>query len=93
MRGMFALALWDRRTRRLILARDRLGKKPLYYAATPAAFLFGSEIKALLAWPGLPRHPNCGGGVCAAPYFLRQTVHHDSPASARQIAGARWSIR
>lgn len=58
MRGMFALALWDRRSRRLILARDRLGKKPLYYAATDSAFLFGSEIKAVLAWPGLARRPN-----------------------------------
>src|SRR6266853_1097208 len=63
LRGMFALALWDRRTRRLILARDRLGKKPLYYrpgGSMPngAAFLFGSEIKAVLAWPGVPRTPN-----------------------------------
>src|SRR5580704_5772825 len=55
MRGMFALALWDRRSRQLILARDRLGKKPLYYAPTATAFLFGSEIKAVLAWPGLSR--------------------------------------
>src|SRR5271169_4647597 len=55
LRGMFALAIWDRRSQRLILARDRLGKKPLYYAATATAFLFGSEIKALLAWPGVPR--------------------------------------
>jgi asparagine synthase (glutamine-hydrolysing) len=60
LRGMFALALWDRRSRRLILARDRIGEKPLYYAPTPGAFLFGSEIKALLAWPGLPRRPNLG---------------------------------
>src|SRR5260221_1717028 len=60
MRGMFALALWDRRSRQLILARDRLGKKPLYYAPTGSAFLFGSEIKALLAWPGLARIPNLG---------------------------------
>src|SRR6266404_3896901 len=55
LRGMFALAIWDRRSQRLILARDRLGKKPLYYAATATTFLFGSEIKALLAWPGVPR--------------------------------------
>src|SRR5260370_22885837 len=59
---MYGLAVWDRRSRRLILARDRIGKKPLYYAAPEgapgAAFLFGSEIKALLAWPGMARTPN-----------------------------------
>src|SRR5262249_2111554 len=58
LRGMFALAIWDQRSRRLVLARDRIGKKPLYYAATADAFLFGSEIKALLAWPELPRTPD-----------------------------------
>ena len=58
LRGMFALAIWDRRSQRLILVRDRVGKKPLYYAATETAFLFGSEIKALLTWPGLAREPN-----------------------------------
>ena len=55
LRGMFALAIWEQRSQRLILARDRIGKKPLYYAPTAEALLFGSEIKALLAWPGLPR--------------------------------------
>ncbi len=55
MRGMFALALWDRRSQQLILARDRLGEKPLYWGRTRTAFLFGSEIKALLAWPDMPR--------------------------------------
>jgi len=55
LRGMFALAIWDQRSQRLILARDRLGKKPLYYAPTATAFLFGSEIKAVLAWPGWSR--------------------------------------
>jgi asparagine synthase (glutamine-hydrolysing) len=55
LEGMFALAIWDARERRLILARDRLGVKPLYYATLPGAILFGSEIKALLAHPRVSR--------------------------------------
>ncbi|RME33050.1 MAG: asparagine synthase (glutamine-hydrolyzing) [Gammaproteobacteria bacterium] len=51
-RGMFALALWDRRERRLSLARDRFGEKPLYYAVNGSAFIFASELKAL------HRHPD-----------------------------------
>ncbi len=49
LRGMFGIALWDQRTRRLLLARDRMGKKPLFYARRGDALLFGSEIKAILA--------------------------------------------
>jgi len=49
--GMFALALWDRAQRRLSLARDRAGEKPLYYGRVGPAFLFGSELKALQAYP------------------------------------------
>ena len=52
--AMAALALWDGGKRRLLLARDRLGKKPLHYALTPEAFVFGSEIKALLRHPSVP---------------------------------------
>jgi asparagine synthase (glutamine-hydrolysing) len=58
LRGMFALAIWDRRTHRMVLARDRLGKKPLYWARTRSALIFGSEIKTLHAWPDLPREPD-----------------------------------
>ncbi|MBV9620788.1 MAG: asparagine synthase (glutamine-hydrolyzing), partial [Gammaproteobacteria bacterium] len=49
--GMFALALWDGEQRRLSLARDRAGEKPLYYGRTGSAFLYGSELKALRAHP------------------------------------------
>lgn len=47
--GMFALALWDRKTRELTLARDRMGEKPLYYTSQNGCFLFGSELKAIRA--------------------------------------------
>src|SRR6185369_1116828 len=47
--GMFAFAVWDNKERTLTLARDHVGIKPLYYALTPAAFIFGSEVKAILA--------------------------------------------
>jgi asparagine synthase (glutamine-hydrolysing) len=55
LRGMFAFALWDRPRRRLLLARDRVGIKPLYYYRDSEKLLFGSELKAVLAYPGVAR--------------------------------------
>lgn len=56
--GMFALAIWDVEQRTLLLARDRMGEKPLYYHAGRDAFVFGSELRALLAHPAVPRELN-----------------------------------
>ena len=53
LRGMFAFAIWDRRSKTLFAARDRLGIKPFYYRCDGHTFLFGSEIKALLSCPGV----------------------------------------
>ena len=58
IRGMFALAIWDRNRRELFLARDRMGQKPLYYAIHNGRFLFASECKAILQVEGFPRHPD-----------------------------------
>ena len=53
--GMFAFAVWDESRRRLFLARDRMGEKPLYYYADGFTFVFGSELRALLEHPAVPR--------------------------------------
>src|SRR5215210_2679767 len=55
LRGMFALAIWDRQQRRLLLARDRFGIKPLFYAARGGRLAFASELTALAYSPGFSR--------------------------------------
>jgi asparagine synthase (glutamine-hydrolysing) len=55
LKGMFGLALWQERRRRLVLARDRMGIKPLYFCLRAGQIYFGSEMKALLAHPEIPR--------------------------------------
>ena len=55
LRGMFAFAIWDEKRQRLLLARDRMGQKPLFYRQESGRLTFGSELKALLQVPGAPR--------------------------------------
>jgi asparagine synthase (glutamine-hydrolysing) len=58
LRGMFAFALWDGERERFFAARDRLGKKPFFYAYTPSGLVFGSSIQAVLADPSISRDPD-----------------------------------
>jgi asparagine synthase (glutamine-hydrolysing) len=66
LRGMFAFAIWDAKRRRLFMARDRVGIKPLYYCQTARAFYFASELKAILADPDVSREVD----PCAIRQFL-----------------------
>jgi asparagine synthase (glutamine-hydrolysing) len=81
LRGMFAFAIWDLRAEKLLLARDRLGIKPLYYAAVADKLIFASEIKALLASGFVPRKLDPAGiraflqlGHIPAPWTAIQNV-------------------
>lgn len=58
LRGMFSIAIWDSRNQKLMLARDRVGKKPLFYAYDGNSIAFASEMKAILQVPGIPRELN-----------------------------------
>jgi asparagine synthase (glutamine-hydrolysing) len=89
LRGMFAFALWDARARRLLLARDRCGKKPLYYAHDGERLCFASELKALLQDPGLKRSINLEAlddylslGHIQAPTTIFQGITQLPPASS-----------
>jgi len=56
--GMFSIAIWDSVSKKIILARDRFGEKPIYYFNGPDTFVFASEIKSILAFPKVPRIPD-----------------------------------
>ncbi len=89
--GMFAFAIWDRRRKRLFLARDRSGKKPLYYYDDGRCFLFSSEIKSLLLHPGVSREPN----LEALPFYLTYG-YFPHPLTAYKnvnaLAPASWMV-
>jgi asparagine synthase (glutamine-hydrolysing) len=92
--GMFAFALWDREERRLTLARDRLGEKPLYYGWQGDVLLFGSELKALRAHPVFRNSIDRGvlaeyfrHGYIAAPQSIYQGIFKLLPGSYVQFSG------
>ncbi len=96
LRGMFAFALWDRRHRRLLLARDRVGKKPLYYIHDEERLLFGSELKALLGDPSVKRAVNLEVlddyltfGAVPAPRTIYQGIQQILPAHYLVWEGGR----
>ena len=87
LRGMFAFAIWDARRRQLLLARDRLGKKPLAYQWDGTAFRFASEVKAILQDPALTPRPDPGAlsryltfGYVPSPGSAFQGIRHLPPA-------------
>jgi asparagine synthase (glutamine-hydrolysing) len=87
--GMFALALWDEAERRLVLARDRAGEKPLFYSEASGEVLFASEIQALLCHPLVTRDLDpaaltafCGLGYVPGPRTMFQAVRAVAPGSA-----------
>ncbi|MCU7879177.1 MAG: asparagine synthase (glutamine-hydrolyzing) [Candidatus Thiodiazotropha sp. (ex Lucinoma aequizonata)] len=90
--GMFAFALWDRETRSLTLARDRVGEKPLYYGYNGKLFLFGSELKALRAHPDFKSEINRHSlalmqrlAYIPAPYSIYQGIHKLPPGTLLTI--------
>ena len=96
LRGMFAIALWDIRNRRLLLARDRVGKKPLYYTQDGERLLFGSELKALMTDPSVKRALNVEAlddylsfGAVPAPRTIYQNVQQVPPAHYLVWEGGR----
>jgi len=100
LEGMFGLAVWDETRRRLVLARDRAGEKPLFWADVGNELRFASEIQALLEFPDQPRRLNHKAlrlyhalGYVPAPYTLFDGINKLPPASLLIAEGARTEIR
>ena len=98
LRGMFAFALWDRPRRRLVLARDRVGIKPLYVYRDREKLLFGSEPKAILAHPEVARKVDPAAledylafGVVPGPRSIFQGIEKLPPARVLTVSADDWS--
>ena len=100
LRGIFAYAVYDSIQKRVVLARDRLGVKPLYYHLTPDLLLFGSEPKALLAHESMPSRPNLDAihlylryGYCPAPYAAFEGMNQLEPGSMLAVTEGDSRLR
>jgi asparagine synthase (glutamine-hydrolysing) len=99
-RGMFAIAIWVQSERRLILARDRMGIKPLYYAEHEGEICFGSELKCIFAHPEVPRNLSMAGLNCylslnyvPAPYTLVEGITKLLPGHVLQWRNGNTNVR
>jgi asparagine synthase (glutamine-hydrolysing) len=99
LHGMFGLAIWDARRRRLVLARDRVGKKPLFYSLRDGALSFASELRALLQDPEIPRDLDFEAldaylalRWIPAPLSAFEAVRKLPPASVLTLEGGRIEI-
>jgi len=100
LEGMFGLAVWDETRRRLVLARDRAGEKPLFWTEVDGELRFASEIQALLEFPDQPRRLNRKAlslfhavGYVPAPYTMFDGIHKLPPASLLIAEDGRTEIR
>jgi asparagine synthase (glutamine-hydrolysing) len=100
LRGMFAFAIWDSRERKLFLARDRVGEKPLHYAMAGNTFLFGSEIKSLLQHPAMRREVNLEAisdylsfGYVPDPATAFRGIHKLEPGHTLTFRDGRLDLR
>jgi asparagine synthase (glutamine-hydrolysing) len=100
LEGMFGLAVWDEHRRRLVLARDRAGEKPLFWTDVDGEVRFASEIQALLEFPDQPRRLNRKAlslyhalGYVPAPYTMFDGIQKLPPASLLIAEGERTDIR
>lgn len=100
LNGMFAILIYDKRTHVIIGARDRTGEKPLVYCETPESFLFASEIKAILKYPGISRDIDLEGLALyfnslavTAPYTIFRQIRKLPPAHFFRVEGGQLEIK
>ncbi len=100
LRGMFAIGLWDSRNKKLILTRDRVGKKPLYYYLDQHRIVFASELKAVIALPGIPKELDIQAldaylsfGYVPSPLSIFKHIRKLPPASVAVCTTKSFNVR